>query len=574
MVHEWGESALRILESRYLRKNDRGIVIERPEEMFERVARHVAGAEKTFHEDPDRWERLFFDAMASLSFLPNSPTLMNAGRDLGQLAACFVLPVEDSLESIFEAVKNTALIHQSGGGTGFSFSSLRPKNDYVSTTSGIASGPVSFMEVFNTATDIIKQGGTRRGANMGVLRIDHPDIEEFITVKRNPLKLTSFNLSVGITDEFMRAVEQDGLFGLINPRNASLVNKISARRIFDLIIECIWNSGEPGILFLDEINRHNPTPHLGSIESTNPCGEQPLLPFESCTLGSINLTKMLKKTQAGHEIDWDRLAEIIPLAVRFLDDVVEINRYPLPQVETITRGNRKIGLGIMGFAHMLILMRIPYASHTSVDLASKIMSFIQEKAHEVSCELAVTRGAFPNFPGSSYDRQTRPPMRNATVTTIAPTGSLSLIAGCSSGIEPLFALSSTRIIPGSISVEELDPVFRIVAEEQGFLSRELETSVREKGLLPDDLPLPGWFRDLFSPAFFIPPSQHVRIQGAFQQYTDNAVSKTINLPASVSPDVIRDAILLAYELKCRGITLYRDQSRTGQILTCGTGMPC
>ena len=570
------ENALRILKLRYLRKDREGTVVETPGEMFQRVAAHVAGAGVAFGgKSKGRGSADdYFRMMSSLDFLPNSPTLMNAGRELGQLSACFVLPVDDSLESIFDAVKNTALIHQSGGGTGFSFSRLRPKNDMVSTTSGVASGPVSFMEVFNKATDIIKQGGTRRGANMGVLRVDHPDIEEFITVKRNPERLTSFNLSVGVTDAFMDAVKADLLFPLVNPRSGFVVRTVRARDVFDLMVQCAWEDGEPGILFLDEINRYNPTPLLGSIESTNPCGEQPLLPFEACNLGSINLSRMIRQGASGPETDWERLARTVHLAVRFLDDVIEVNRYPLPRIETLARGNRKVGLGVMGFAHFLILLGISYNSEQGVDLAGSLMAFIREEAWAASRELAQERGPFPNFRGSVYEIRGQAPVRNATVTTIAPTGSLSLIAGCSSGIEPLYALAYTRNIPGDIGVYELDPLFRSMAEQEGILDPGLESVLRKTGTLPPDPRIPRRLRDLFATAIEIPPGQHVRIQAAFQANTDNAVSKTINFPSRVGPAEVREALLLAHDLKCKGLTIYRDNSRAGQTLTCGLTSTC
>ncbi|HQI82617.1 MAG TPA: adenosylcobalamin-dependent ribonucleoside-diphosphate reductase [Deltaproteobacteria bacterium] len=570
------DGAVRILRTRYLKKDREGNVVESPEEMFRRVARHVAGAEKSFGS-PSRIESTaadFHDMMASLSFLPNSPTLMNAGRDLGQLAACFVLPVEDSLESIFEAVKNTAIIHQSGGGTGFSFSRLRPRNDMVLSTSGVASGPVSFMEVFNKATDVIKQGGTRRGANMGVLRIDHPDIEEFIAVKRDLGRLTSFNLSVGVTDLFMEAVHRGSDFPLINPRHKTVARTIKAVDLFNMLVRCAWEDGEPGILFLDEINRHNPTPHLGTIEATNPCGEQPLLAYEACTLGSVNLSLMTRVRSGVPEIDWDRLGSTVRLAVRFLDDVVEINRYPLRQIRRLALGNRKIGLGVMGFAHLLIRLGIPYASEQALAVAGEVMRFVQDTAHEASRELAVDRGSFPNYPGSVFDSQGKAPMRNATVTTIAPTGTLSIIAGCSSGIEPLYALFYTRITPGDIGVAEMDPLFRQKASEKGFLTAEMEDVLRREGSLPEDCPVPDRWKKLFATALKIPPDQHVRIQAAFQAHTDNAVSKTVNFSRDTPPEQVRDAFLLAHELGCKGITIYRDGSRTGQTLSCGLTGSC
>ncbi|HNQ84274.1 MAG TPA: adenosylcobalamin-dependent ribonucleoside-diphosphate reductase [Deltaproteobacteria bacterium] len=576
MKPELSENALRILAMRYLKKDRDGAVIETPEGMFRRVALHVARAEKTFgtRGNVEETAEDFYGMLSSLEFLPNSPTLMNAGRELGQLAACFVLPVEDSLESIFDAVKNTAIIHQSGGGTGFSFSHLRPKNDMVLSTSGVASGPVSFMEVFNKATDIIKQGGTRRGANMGVLRIDHPDIEEFIAVKRDPLLLGSFNLSVGVTDAFMATVREDLDFPLVSPRSGAPVRTVRARDLFDHMVRCAWENGEPGVLFLDEINRHNPTPHLGSIETTNPCGEQPLLAYEACTLGSVNLSRMVRVRRGREELDWDRLGRTTALAVRFLDDVVEINRYPLPQIRRLSRGNRKIGLGVMGFAHLIIRLGVPYGSPEAVELAGRLMRFIQEHGHEASRELARTRGSFANFPGSVYDRTGEAPMRNATVTTIAPTGTLSVIAGCSSGIEPLYALYTTRIIPGGIGVGEMDRLFTAVAQARGVLDARLMESVRKTGFIPDDSPVPQDLKDLFAPAFRIPPVRHVAIQAAFQAHTDNAVSKTINFSREASPDDVRESFLLAHELKCKGITIYRDGSRPGQTLTCGLTGAC
>jgi ribonucleoside-diphosphate reductase alpha chain len=576
MKPELSENSLMILRTRYLKKDGLGNVIETPDEMFRRVALHVAKAERSFggRQVVEGTAQDFYRLLSELEFLPNSPTLMNAGRELGQLAACFVLPVDDSLESIFDAVKNTALIHQSGGGTGFSFSHLRPKNDIVLSTSGVASGPVSFMDVFNKATDIIKQGGTRRGANMGVLRVDHPDIEEFITIKSDPNRLTSFNLSVGVTDVFMDAVKKDLAFSLINPRSRTTVKDVRAREIFDLIVKSSWENGEPGILFLDEINRHNPTPQLGSIESTNPCGEQPLLAYEACNLGSINLAKMVRQRSDRIEVDWDRLAQTVRLAVRFLDDVVEVNRYPLPRIKRLAKGNRKIGLGVMGFAHLLILLGIPYDSDESVSLAGRLMQFIQGHSHDASQELARARGSFPNFPGSIYDAQGKAPMRNATVTTIAPTGSLSIIAGCSSGIEPLFALYYTRIIPGNIGVTEMDPLFQHMGEQEGILEPGLVSELKKNGFLPEDSRIPRKLKTLFATATRIPPARHVAIQAAFQAYTDNAVSKTINFSSQVSLDEIKKTLLLAHEMKCKGVTIYRDRSRACQTLTCGVTSIC
>ena len=570
------ENALRILQARYLKKDHGDHVVESPEEMFQRVAHHVASAEKIFYPQAKVGEVAgsFYQMMTSLEFLPNSPTLMNAGRELGQLAACFVLPVEDSLESIFEAVKDTAIIHQSGGGTGFSFSHLRAKNAIVSTTSGVASGPISFMRVFNMATEVIKQGGTRRGANMGILRVDHPDIMEFIAAKRDPRELTSFNLSVGITREFMEAVEHGGKFELIDPRTGRSVEKVEAKKILDLIVECAWENGEPGIVFLDHINRDNPTPHLGQIESTNPCGEQPLLPYEACNLGSINLVQMIKDGTDGPRVDWEKLGRTVRLAVRFLDNVIEVNHYPLPQIEQVSLGNRKVSLGVMGFAHFLILMGVSYDSEEGVQLGEEVMRFIQEQGHEASQELAELRGSFPNFTGSRYNQEGKPPVRNATVTTIAPTGTLSIIANCSSGIEPLFALGYTRRVLEDVELFEIDPIFLRKSKERGFWRPEWEDSLRVTGSLGREAEIPPDARQLFVTAFEIPPARHIEVQAAFQRHTDNAVSKTINFPPNASMADVREAFLLAYRMGCKGVTMYRSGTRMGQVLTCGLNQLC
>jgi ribonucleoside-diphosphate reductase alpha chain len=576
MTLELSENALRILQARYLRKDHQGQVVESPEEMFRRVAYHVALAESIFDPQAKVAEQAdaFYQMMTSLDFLPNSPTLMNAGRELGQLAACFVLPVEDSLESIFEAVKDTAIIHQSGGGTGFSFSHLRPKNAIVSTTSGVASGPVSFMRVFNMATEVIKQGGTRRGANMGILRVDHPDIMEFITAKRDHTELTSFNLSVGITREFMESLERGEGFDLVDPRTGGSCATIEAGKIFDLIVECAWASGEPGVIFLDHINRANPTPHLGQIESTNPCGEQPLHPYEACNLGSINLVRMIKDDEEGSRIDWAKLRRTVHLAVRFLDDVIEVNHYPLPQIEQVSRGNRKIGLGVMGFAHFLILMGVSYDSEEGVKLGEEVMRFIQEVGTEASQELAELRGPFPNFTESRYALEGKPLRRNATITTIAPTGTLSIIAACSSGIEPLFALSYTRRALEDVELFEIDPVLLRLGEEMGFWHPELEDTLRQTGFLGSEAEIPPDTRKLFATAFEIPPARHIQMQAAFQRHTDNAVSKTINFPPQASQNDVREAFLLAYRMGCKGVTIYRSGTRAGQVLTCGLSQLC
>jgi len=569
-------NALRILQARYLKKDPQGQVAESPEEMFRRVAQHVASAEAIFGPQVKVAETAdaLYEMMTALEFLPNSPTLMNAGRELGQLAACFVLPVEDSLESIFEAVKDTAIIHQSGGGTGFSFSHLRAKNAIVSTTSGVASGPVSFMRVFNMATEVIKQGGTRRGANMGILRVDHPDIMEFITAKRDLKELTSFNLSVGFTREFMEALERGGGVDLVDPRTGRSVATLEAQKIFDLIVECAWESGEPGVIFLDRINKDNPTPHLGQIESTNPCGEQPLLPYEACNLGSINLVRMIKDGAEGPRIDWEKLRRTVRLAVRFLDDVIEINHYPLPQIEQVSRGNRKIGLGVMGFAHFLILMGVSYDSEEGVNLGGEVMRFIQEVGNEASRELAELRGPFPNFTGSRYALEGTPPLRNATVTTIAPTGTLSIICDCSSSIEPLFALSYTRRALEDVEFFEIDPILLRLGAERGFWRPEFEDILRQTGFLGSEAEIPADIRKLFVTAFEIPPARHIQMQAAFQRHTNNAVSKTVNFPPDATTDDIQEAFLLAYRMGCKGITIYRSGTRAGQVLTCGLSQLC
>ena len=568
--------AITILEKRYLKRDARGQVIETPEEMFWRVAQNIAEAER-FYGNQAALEELsetFFRMMASLDFLPNSPCLMNAGRDLQQLAACFVLPVEDSLDSIFETVKQTALIHQSGGGTGFSFSHLRPRDDRVQSTGGMASGPVSFMRVFNMATDVIKQGGTRRGANMGVLGVDHPDIMEFINIKKNLKEMENFNLSVGITKAFMEALAKDDDYDLINPRTKQSIKRLKAKEVLEAIVSAAWESGDPGILFLDRINGANPTPELGEIESTNPCGEVPLLSYEPCVLGSINLLKMMKEKDGKWEVDFDKIRMTVRHAVHFLDNVIDMNQYPLPQISRMAKGNRKIGLGVMGLAHFLIRLGIPYNSQKALEVVKGIMSFIQYQAREQSMELAEKRGVFPNFKGSIYDKPGGMRLRNATLTTIAPTGTLSLLANCSSGIEPLFAIQYTRRALEDMEFQMMDPLFIELGKKRGFLSPELIKSLSEGASLEEMPQIPKEVKELFTTAFEIPPRWHIRIQAAFQEYTDNAVSKTINFPRDATKDEVREAFLMAYQERCKGITIYRSGSKPSQVLACGTKQVC
>jgi len=563
------DNALTVLRKRYFVKDDKGNPIEGTKELFARVANNIAQAERNYganQAEVDNTAEDFYNLMTSLDFLPNSPTLMNAGRDLQQLAACFVLPIKDSIDGIFDAIKSAAIIHKSGGGTGFSFSRLRPNRDKVKTTNGVSSGPVSFMKVFNAATEAVKQGGTRRGANMGILRVDHPDVREFITCKADDKDINNFNISVAITEKFMEAVKHGRKYDLINPRNGEVIAQEDAREIFDMMVEYSWKNGDPGIVFIDRINRDNPTPNVGEMESTNPCGEQPLLPFEACNLGSVNLANMLD----DKKVNYTKLAKTVKLAVRFLDNVIDMSRYPLDEIDKMVRGNRKIGLGVMGWADMLLEMGISYKSEEAVKLAEKVMKFIRDEAEKESEELGKKRGLFPNYKGSALEAKGRK-LRNATLTTIAPTGTLSMIAACSSGVEPLFAVAYIKTVMDNDRLPEINRSFLKAARERGFYSDNLMMKIGEHGHIMDDMKeIPEDIKKTFVTAHDIEPEWHIKMQAAFQKYTDNAVSKTVNFKNSATKEDVREVYMLAYEMDCKGVTIYRDGSRDVQVLTVST----
>ena len=571
---ELSQNAEVVLLRRYLSKDRDGNVLEDADGLFLRVARNLSQADLLYGADEDErqaTEDSFYKAMRRLELLPNSPTLMNAGRELQQLSACFVLPVEDSLDEIFNKVKQTALIHKSGGGTGFSFSRLRPEGDVVGSTGGVASGPVSFIRAFDTATDVVKQGGTRRGANMGILDVTHPDIIRFIRSKEDGQTLVNFNISVGVNADFMEKVKRDESYDLVNPRTGKVTGQQNAREVFELLAEMAWKTGDPGLVFLDVINRDNPNPQLGKIESTNPCGEQPLLPHESCNLASINLARMVRFVEGDVAVDWERLGETVQAAVHMLDNVIDMNKYPIPEIAEMSKKTRRIGLGVMGFADFLVQMAVPYDSPEALEVAERVMGFIRERTHRASTALAQERGPFPAWEGSVYNGNDGGEvrlMRNSAPTTIAPTGTISIIAGASSGIEPLFALGYVRNVMDNTRLVESNPFFEAVARYEGFYSEELIEEIAQTGTL-ENLNVPQWVKEVFRTSHDISPEWHVRMQGAAQAHTDNAVSKTINFPHTATVEDVSKAYMLAYELGCKGITVYRDGSKDGQVLSTG-----
>jgi len=559
-------NAIKVLERRYIRRDKNGKIIETPSGMLRRVAKAVAQADLLYgdEEGVKKSEKDFYDIMSNMEFLPNTPCLMNAGLSNGQLAACFVLPVEDSMKSIFETLKQAALIHMTGGGTGFSFSRIRPRGDIVHSSGGTASGPMSFIHVYSAATEATKEGGRRRGANMGILSVDHPDIIEFIISKEKEADIASFNLSVALTDDFMKKVETEEDYDLINPRTGKAVNRLNARRVFDLIVTMAWKCGDPGIVFIDRINssNSNPTPAIARIEATNPCGEQPLFPYESCILGSVNLSKILKEG----DVDWNKLRKVVHVAVHFLDNVIDVDKYSLKDIEKMTKVNRRIGLGVMGFADMLINLGIPYDSEESAKMADRLMHFINEESKKASVELAKERGSFPNFEHSIWPNKGYKMLRNATTTTIAPTGTISIIAGCSSGIEPLYAVSYVRTVMDATDLIEVNKQFEAIANERNFYNDSLMRVIAKKGSIQHIKEIPDDVKKMFVTTHDIEPEWHVLVQAAFQRHTDNGVSKTVNFQHEASLEDIEKTYMLAYKLGCKGITIYRDRSKEEQVL--------
>jgi len=561
-------NALKVLEKRYLLKDDEGNIVETPEDLLKRVAGAIAKAENNYENGNEKeMEEKFFNMMKELEFVPNSPTLMNAGTELGQLSACFVLPVEDSMEGIFTSLKDAALIHKSGGGTGFSFTRLRPSNDIVHSTTGVSSGPVSFMKVFDAATDVIKQGGKRRGANMGILRIDHPDVLDFIQMKADMKTLQNFNISVAVTEKFMEALEKDGEYDLLNPRDGKPVKSLKARMVWDIILSNAWKNGDPGLIFIDEINKNNKCHHLGEIEATNPCGEQPLMGYESCNLGSINVNKFVLEDKS--DLDWDRLREVVHLACHFLDNVIDVNHYPIEKIAEMTRSTRKIGLGLMGFADVMYQLGIKYDSEEGIAFGEKVMGFINDEAKKKSQLMAELRGTFPAWEGSVHDKNGIK-MRNACVTTVAPTGTIGMLAEASGGLEPNFAISFIKNVMDGTELVYTNKYFEEIAKEKGFFSKDLMREIAKVGSIQGFDEIPQEVKDVCVTAQDIAPEWHIKMQGAFQKHVDSSVSKTINFPSEAQIADIEEAYKLAYSLGCKGVTIYRDKSREGQVLNIGS----
>lgn len=563
----FSNNALKVLQKRYLLKDEEGNLTETPDDLLKRVASGVARADENYGGNAKKTAETFYNMLSNLEFLPNSPTLMNAGTDIGQLSACFVLPVDDSIEGIFTTLKNAALIHKSGGGTGFGFSRLRPANDVVKSTTGVSSGPISFMKIFDAMTQEIKQGGKRRGANMGILRVDHPDIIDFITCKSDMVTLTNFNISVAVTDAFMDAVIDGEDYEIFNPRTKEVVQTLPAREVFDMIIQNAWKNGDPGLIFIDEINRKNPVRHIGEIEATNPCGEQPLMAYESCNLGSINLNKFVNEEKT--DLDWEKLGVCVDTCCHFLDNVIDENNYPIEEIAKVSRSTRKIGLGVMGFADVLYQLMIPYDSPEGFAMGEKIMRFINERAIEKSIKLAEERGVFPAWEGSDHDKAGRK-MRNACVTTIAPTGTIGMIAEASGGVEPNFAISFIKNVMDGTELVYTNKYFEEVAKERGFYSKELMKRIAKVGSIQSFTDeIPEDIRRVFVTAQDITPEHHITMQASFQKHVDSSISKTINFPSAATLRDVEEGYMLAYKLRCKGVTIYRDGSRDAQVLNIG-----